>query len=749
MMRTIARQTPLAIALAAVLVGLCVLMGSCGKERALEQTDQTSPHAAPSAKTHAQTNARSLAQTTPSTPVDHDPSNDVLVVSPGLGLVDVTCRAQRGAKVTLVIDGRERASMIERGGSFRARVRIMGDTLRYTIEREGDAPAMLGPFEVGWGRSAAPVRARMDLDQPTPDWAKGATWYQIFPERFRNANPANDPRAAGDPASTPSDVFLAPWTSDWYRVQAGEREAANIRRGRPADAPFPQRTGGDLYHVIWDRRYGGDLQGIVEKFDHLVALGITAIYLNPIFEAQSLHKYDASDYRHIDASLAAPATPPRRTAEQYQPPAGEAADPATWTWTPADRYFVDVFLPEAKRRGLRVILDGVWNHVGRQFWAFDDVRRNGARSPYADWFRCEFDAAGALTSWTAWDGKNGWLPEFRQVDPLTLEDVGRGDLAPGPKAHIFAVTRRWMDPNNDGDPSDGIDGWRLDVAAEVGNEFWRDWRTLVKRINPDALIVAEIWSPAGALLEGGRAFDTQMHYPFAYPVLEWLTNQAAKTRVPVASRDLARRLDEAFGGAPQTLLVHQNLLASHDTDRLASITYNPGREYDRDCSVQNGDDQPRANDPAYVPYKPGKPDARSFALARLGLAIQATYLGSPMVYCGDEFAMWGADDPTCRKPVPWDDLPPNDNPDDRPDHANLAWYAKWLNLRNDPEIGPALRWGLVQHLDTARDEVFAFERSLDATRVLVIVNRGNTPYDASALGLPTTVAARDAIVAAR
>ena len=159
------------------------------------------------------------------------------------------------------------------------------------------------------------------------------------------------------------------------------------------------------------------------------------------------------------------------------------------------------------------MLDGVWNHVGLDHWAFADVRKHGRNSKYVDWFVVEFDEIGDLEQWEAWDGTNGNLPIFREI---------QGDLAPGPKAHIMAVTRRWMDPNGDGDPSDGIDGWRLDVANEMGRVFWKDWRELVKSINPDAFIVGEIWHDAREYFDG-TAFDAQMNYPAAYAVADFLS----------------------------------------------------------------------------------------------------------------------------------------------------------------------------------------------------------------------------------
>jgi len=444
---------------------------------------------------------------------------------------------------------------------------------------------------------------------------------------------------------------------------------------------------------------------VLEKLDHLVELGVTALYLNPVFEAESLHKYDTSDYRHIDDNFGTPESAGKPPAH-WKPIASETQDPATWTWTPADRFFVHTFLPECHKRGLRVVLDGVFNHTGRPFWAFADIEKKGNRSPYRDWYYTVFNADGSLKSWRSWYD-TGSLPKFRQTST--------GDLVPPVKQHIFNITRRWMDPNSDGDPSDGIDGWRLDVALDVGLPFWRDWRTLVKDINPDAIIIAEIWDDAHQYLKGDT-FDTQMHYPFASAIVDWLG-----VRPGMTSTQLKRRLTAAFDESTATNLIHLNLLDSHDTDRFVSMLQNPNRMYDQGNRIQDHN----------YPYNDTKPSDRTYKLAALGAAIQATYLGAPMIYYGDELGMWGADDPTDRKPVPWDDVGPMDNPDDNARSDILANYKKWFGLRHDVMIGPILKYGSVRHIDAHDPDVFAFERELNGARVIVVINRQDDPFDAT------------------
>ncbi|MBC7834929.1 MAG: glycoside hydrolase family 13 protein [Phycisphaerales bacterium] len=582
----------------------------------------------------------------------------------------------------------------------------------------------IGPFR----RSAAPEAAKA-----IPEWALGAVWYQIFPERFGNGEPLNDPR----PPLVP-DVVPKAWLGDWESVPADELEL-NRALGAgtfPARALPPNRRGGgggQLYNVVLNRRYGGDLQGVVQRLDHLAELGVTAIYFNPVFHAHSLHKYDATDFRHIDPTLGWPDVP-----DMSVPVAGETADPATWTWTPADRYFIGVVLPECHRRGIHVVLDGVWNHVGTRFWAFQDVMERGEGSPYAAWFQPRFApsdpvelgaihdnwpglaiGAGSVIGWSSWNGRNGSLPIFARAAGRAGEPQGGLRLHPEVEAHVFAVTRRWMDPNGDGDPSDGIDGWRLDVAPDVPIEFWRAWRAHARAINPDAVLIGEVWPDAAAWFDG-VAFDSQTNYPFTMPVVRWLERGSEMT-----PKQLAASLQRAFSHAPHTDLAQMNLLGSHDTERIVSMLANPGRPFDQAGSPSSN---PR--------YDAGRPDAETYRRMLLGVVIQATHPGAPMVYYGDEWGMHGADDPSCRKPLPWPDLGTPENPDDAPDAAILEEYRRWLRLRQDPVIGPVLRFGSVEHVESGHPDVLAFRRRLNNHEVLVVVNRGTLTFDALPLQRP-------------
>ncbi len=492
----------------------------------------------------------------------------------------------------------------------------------------------------------------------TPDWAKHAIWYQIFPERFRNGSTANDPENT------------IPWTMDWF-----------------AQAPWEGTDGQSFYkHFVFWRHYGGDIQGIQEKLPYLKELGVNAIYLNPVFIGWSNHKYDATNYMHIDPQFG--------VKDDYEQIAAteDLLDPSTWKWTESDKVFLN-FLKKAHELGFRVIIDGVFNHVGQPHPAFQDIKKNGPKSPYADWFNVTSWDPFEFTGWAGFDA----LPEFRKsADGLASESL---------KQHLFNITRRWMDPDGDGDPSDGIDGWRLDVPNEIPAPFWTEWRQVVKSTNPDAYITGEIWDQADQWLDG-KHFDAVMNYEFAKVVCSWVFNHKYKIS-PSRADQRFRELRLAY--PLEATLVVQNLMDSHDTDRVASMAHNPDRGYDAQNRIQD-------NGPNYDNSKPTPTDYRR---ARLALVIQITSIGAPMIYYGDEVGMWGADDPTCRKPMLWKDLEPYEKPelnyvmDDQ-----LAFYKLAIALRN---AHPALRTGSFQTLLTNdQQDVWAFLRK-DANEQLVVM----------------------------
>ena len=490
----------------------------------------------------------------------------------------------------------------------------------------------------------------------TPDWAKEAIWYQIFPERFRNGDPTNDPE------------LTRRWTSDWNEPAAFEGEDG--------------QTFWEFY--VYQRMYGGDLKGIADRLDHLQELGVDAIYLNPIFQAEGPHKYNATDFRHVDTAFGAGEDHAAATANE------DLADPSTWTWTPSDRLFLD-FLAECKARGFRVILDAVFNHVGVMNPAFRDVQERGEESAFADWFRVRSWQPFEYVGWAGF----GELPVFAKS--------ATGFASEAVKEHVFAVTRRWMDPDGDGDPSDGIDGWRLDVPGEIAPEFWAEWRALVKSINPDAYISGEIWDRADRWLDG-RTFDAVMNYRFAEPVVAWVGNIERKLSVTELDRQL---LELRLAYPAEVSFALMNLVDSHDTDRIASMLLNPDRPFDRSNQIQRADD-----------YNSGRPHPIHFARQRLIALAQMTYVGAPMIYYGDEVGMWGADDPTNRQPMLWRDLETL-----RPAGGGLHHEGHFAVLPRGVALRrahAALRMGSFETVITDEDQdLWVFERVLGDDSVLV------------------------------
>lgn len=559
---------------------------------------------------------------------------------------------------------------------WRASLASSGENPKYLFElKDGDANNWFDAHALHNSKSEAnsPFTPGMTMRFQTPDWAKKVVWYQIFPERFRNGSADNDP---------PRTV---PWSQHWEKPY---KPGKDVKKGSPAD--FEEK--GAFWDYIFDRRYGGDLQGVRDKLGYLRDLGITAIYFNPIFQAESLHKYDASDYRHIDDFFG--------VKDSLKKIKGETTDPATWQWSDTDKIFLE-FIQEAHRMGFKVIIDGVFNHVGRDFWAFKDVMKNGPRSEYAGWFD--------ITSWEpfhykAWDKDDGSLPRLRHDDKLGLVTPVR--------EHLFAVTRRWMDPNGDGDPSDGVDGWRLDVAGDINEHFWKDWRKVVKSVNRDAYIVAELWEESRPWLDG-RTFDAVMNYPFAVRTQRFFVNQAKATRPSEFDAELKQML---AWYQPQVNYVLQNLFDSHDTDRVASMFRNPDLEYDKANRLQD-------NGPN---YNTAKPTPECYHKLKSMVTFQMTFLGAPMIYYGDEVGMYGADDPSDRKPMYWADLPQNDDPDERIVPDLLEHYRRVIAIRNSY---PALQLGSIRTLEMRDDlGLYAFCRTLGGQSVVVVVNNSDKQH---------------------
>lgn len=570
-------------------------------------------------------------------------------------------------------------------------------------------------FLVGCGPQPKPKANEVDKSiASVPAWAKEVVWYQIFVERFRNGDPNNDPTPedmfGSYPDSIPKDWKITPWGHDWY-----------------AHEPWLDKIKARGFNSkIQARRYGGDLQGVLDEMNYIQSLGVTAIYFNPLNDSPSLHKYDARNYIHIDRNFG-------------PDPRGDVAimnseipdDPSTWKFTSADKLFLKV-IGEFHKRGIRVIMDYSWNHTGKEFWALKDIQKNGKNSKFVDWYNIiSFDDPKTPENefkYEGWGGGNKYMPVFKKdiVPPGNKVMPFEGNLhSESLRQHIFNVTRRWLDPNKDGNPSDGVDGFRLDVAGEIPMGFWRDYRKVVRSVNPEAYIVGEIWWlewPDKLLdpkiyLEGDQ-YDAIMNYRW-FRIARGFFGQAEPILKPTEFVKEIERIDKGIN--QDNLQVMMNVSSTHDTPRLSTSLYNKTMDKYNAKPSDNPD------------YKINKPDSRTLQEQRLLLIHQFTFLGAPQIWNGEEVGMWGADDPDCRKPIIWDDLvyeneqaafdPSLTRQIDvvKPDKDLLAFYQKLIKMRKE---NPVLIYGDLKY-PVADDEkmVLAYSRSRGNDEIICVFNR--------------------------
>ena len=364
----------------------------------------------------------------------------------------------------------------------------------------------------------------------TPEWVQTAVIYQIFPERFANGDPTNDPDFSewyyegvnALPASGKTNGEYFHLVQDWYDV-AGLSQSPYKTDGKPD----------------WNSFYGGDIEGVRANLDYLVDLGVTAIYFNPIFTSKSNHKYDAASYAEVDPHFA--------TNDEFKR-----------------------FVEECHERGVRVILDLAINHSGHTYWAFVDARENGTQSEYWDWYEwkewpipgpAQHTPANARDYYDCWWGF-GQMPNFNF-------DLSKPNNEENAVADIEEATPNWPLVNHLLDTADywlteiGVDGYRLDVAGEVPFWFWELFRERVKSAKPDAYIVGELWGSSPDWVNASY-FDAVMNYKyFRDPVLSFIARGDAT----------AEEFDRAL--APGRLIypgegarAMMNILGSHDTERF-------------------------------------------------------------------------------------------------------------------------------------------------------------------------------------
>jgi neopullulanase len=392
---------------------------------------------------------------------------------------------------------------------------------------------------------------------------------------------------------------------------------------------------------------GGDLIGVAEHLDYLQDLGVTALYFNPIFQSTANHRYHTCDYYTVDPILG-----------------GNKA--------------LRILLDEAHRGGMRVILDGVFNHASRGFFQFSDIVENGQASPYFDWFIVKslplkpYNAPAGQHGYEAW-----WnLPALPKLNTAT----------PAVREFLWDVAAYWCEF--------GIDGWRLDVPAEIDDDdFWREFRLRVRNAQPEAYIIGEIWGDARRWLQGDQ-FDAVMNYLFTRACLAFFVgDNLLHQEVARCGYQQIDPLDaKGFTEAIQRVLTlysrpvteaQYNLLGSHDTPRFKTLA--------------------RGDNSAY----------------RLATLFQMTYPGTPSVYYGDEIGMEGRADPGCRGAFPWDER--------QWDQELRDYVRRCIRLRKEQ---PALRRGDLTWL-FAESGVVAYGRRLGSEALIIALNRNPQPVTLS------------------
>ncbi len=469
-------------------------------------------------------------------------------------------------------------------------------------------------------------------DFDTPAWFKGNIMYHVFVDRFCRGEGA---------VGTREDAVL---NEDW-------------QNGIPQ---YPEKNGDAFSNNVF---FGGNLWGVAEKLDYLQSLGVGVIYLSPIFKAYSNHKYDTGDYLCVDEMFG-----------------GEAA--------------FDHLLKKAEEKGMRIILDGVFNHTGDDSRYFDHYGKYGGTgaysnpdSPFRDWFRFRRYPQEYETWWG-----------IQILPKLNLENEQCRDFFVGKGGVIEKYVKC------------GIGGWRLDVADELPNEFLDTLRVRAKGASGDeAVIIGEVWENAAEKISYGKRrrylrgdqLDSVMNYPFRNGVLAFLLDGDGAFFGDV--------LTSVYATYPKCVCdALMNLLGTHDTERILTVL-GEGHE---------GSDE--ENCVLATKRLPKDDRARAVALLKLAAVLQYTVYGIPSIFYGDEIGLEGHHDPFCRRPYPWG----------REDEDLLAFYRKLGKIRNAQRVLVDGDFSLMY----AADRQIAYTRGNDADRLLVVVNASNEPFAYAAEG---------------
>ncbi len=532
----------------------------------------------------------------------------------------------------------------------------------------------------------------------TPDWMKNAVIYQIFPERFYDADESND-KAQISARGTENYEYV----NDWYTLPENPEQEERLTK-EEYEAAGAFYGDGNWSNEI----YGGDLKGITERIDYLKALGVNVIYLNPVFSSISSHRYDTSDYTKIDPIL------------------GNLGD-------------FEELVNIAKENNMHVVLDGVFNHVSDDsiyfdryykyleagtdkvgaypYWAYvydtmseKDVSIDEAQTiakkyfedeygitdfSYTEWFNVTQDtlkdddknevkdsigqrAGKAVYGYEGWWGYDS-MPVIKSTNGSEYQTGNWGEEIIG-NDDSTSVTQYWL--------KKGSNGWRLDVANEVSDETWQNFRESVKALDDDNVIIGEIWTDASKYLLGDM-YDSVMNYVFRDAVIGFAKGGSAQDAMNTLERIRERYPKEAF-------YAMMNLVSSHDTSRVLSFLDGIGD--DREDKTING---------AFPRYETTSDLAkqRQYLVA----FMQFTYAGAPTIYYGDEIGMVGADDPDDRRAFEWG----------KGNKELVTWYATLAQIRNSYA---ALRTGTVEPFETGCDNIMSYVRGDDTDRMIVLSN---------------------------
>ena len=504
----------------------------------------------------------------------------------------------------------------------------------------------------------------------TPDWAKGAVMYQIFTDRFYNGDKSNDVE-----------------TNEYYYIGDYSRRVTNWDK-------YPANMGVREF-------YGGDLQGVMDKLDYLQDLGVEVVYFNPLFVSPSNHKYDIQDYDYIDPHYGKIVDDggevlPNGVTDNSQATKYKKRTTGFKNLEASNELFIKL-VEELHRRGMKVILDGVFNHCGsfnkwmdreRIYEGEEDYEPGAyvsADSPYRSYFR--FFKEGP-ENWPYNGNYDGWwghdtLPKLNYEDSVKLEN------------YILYIGRKWVSPPYN------VDGWRLDVAADLGrsneynHDFWKKFRRAVKDANPSALILAEHYGDPRDWLKGDE-WDTVMNYDaFMEPITWFLTGMEKHS--DEAREELLGNIDNFIGSMAHhmsnmltpSLQVAMNELSNHDHSRFLTRTnHMVGRVEHLGPEAAN----------EYV----------NKAVMREAVVMQMTWVGAPTIYYGDEAGVCGFTDPDNRRTYPWG----------REDHELIAFHKEAIRIHKEH---PALRTGSLKILG-GEENVLSYARFKGNDRIVIVIN---------------------------